>query len=164
MNEVWKDIPGYESLYRVSSEGRILSLRSGKIRKDVKSGHGYRAIELSDAGKNKKRHYIHRLVATAFLGPPPSEGSEVNHINLDKTDNSVDNPEWCTRQENIRHAYINGRVDYHRPLRSDNNTGVAGVYSHSGGYEVSLCGRYIGWSRDFEKAVAMRRAAELEVS
>ena len=164
MDEIWKDIPGYESLYLISSKGRILSLRSGNLRKDVKCGHGYRAIELSDANKKKKRHYIHRLVATVFLGSPPADDYVVNHINLNKTDNSVGNLEWCTIQENSHHAYINGKTDFHRVKRCDNTSGVPGVYRHNGGYAVSLCGKYIGWSKNIETAIALRKKAEQEIS
>ncbi len=82
MTEVWKTIPGYERLYEISSMGRIKSLRTGLLRRDVNSGRGYRAIQLSDSNAKKHRLYVHRLVALAFLGPPPSEEYQVNHINL----------------------------------------------------------------------------------
>ena len=164
MSEVWKPLPGYETLYLVSSEGRVLSLRTGQIRKDVRSGHGYRAIQLSDSSGKKARHYVHRLVALTFLGPPPASNYVVNHINLDKTDNSAINLEWCTISENSQHAYINGKTDFHRSKRRDNLSGVPGVCRHSGGYEVTLCGRYVGWSKDFEKAVEMRKEAERKAS
>lgn len=161
--ELWKEIPGYESLYMVSSQGRILSLRTGLLRRDVQSGHGYRGIQLSDMHGKKKRHYVHRLVALAFLGAPPSESSVVNHINLNKRDNSLENLEWCSVQENNHHAYVNGKTDFHRNIRSDNKTGMPGVCPHSGGYEVSLNGHYVGWRKSLDAAVSLRKEAEMKV-
>ena len=163
-DEIWKDIPGYEGLYKISSLGRVLSLRTGLFRKDVQSGRGYRAVQLSDNNGKKKRHYIHRLVAYAFLGTPPSPTCEVNHKDLDKTNNVVDNLEWCTPEENMHHAYLNGKTDYRRPIRNDNTTGQKGVSPCSGGYQVSICGKYIGWSKNLSSAIAMRKNAEKELS
>ena len=158
--EIWKDIPGYEGLYKVSSEGRIYSIISGRIRKDVNAGRGYRAIQLSDAAHIKRRLYVHRIVACAFLGAPPYEDAEVNHINCDKTDNSVTNLEWVTGAENIHHAYKMGKLDYRRGMRSDNKTGHKGISLNSGGYEVSFCGKYVGWYKNIDDAVIARKEAE----
>lgn len=60
---------------------------------------GYRSVQLGD----KRRYYIHRLVARAFL-PNPDNKPTVNHKNLDKLDNRLDNLEWATHKENIDHA------------------------------------------------------------
>lgn len=158
--EIWKDIPGYEGLYCISSLGRVRSLFTGKIRADVQAGHGYRAIQLSDRYHIKRRHYVHRLVAAAFLGKPPQENAEINHINCDKSDNAVSNLEWTTRQENMKHAYHSGKTDYRRPLRRDNQTGYKGICEHDGGYEVSFCGRYIGWFKSLDRAIEARKEAE----
>ncbi len=159
-DEIWKDIPGYEGIYKISTNGRIINCLTGKIRKDVKSGKGYRAIQLSDANHKKHRHYIHRLVATAFLGGPSSPDAQVNHKNCNKSDNSLKNLEWTTPRENMTHAYFHGRVDYRRPLRKDNKTGVNGICNHSGGYEVTFCGKYVGWYKTLEKAICARKKVE----
>lgn len=160
MKEKWKDIPGYEGRYRISSEGRIESLLTGCIRKDVQAGRGYRAIQLSDKYHKKHRFYVHRLVAYAFLGAPPFERAQINHRNLDKTDNSVTNLEWVSPEENMRHAYQNGATDYRRPIRSDNKTGHKGIVRHSGGFAVSFCGEYVGWYKSLNLAVEARKKAE----
>jgi hypothetical protein len=159
-NEICKDIPGYEGLYKISNFGRTKSLRSSIFRKDFQSGKGYRAIQLSDKNSKKEYHYIHRLVALTFLGEPPKSNYVVNHKNLNKSDNRMSNLEWVTPQENMHHAYINGRSDNRRSKRRDNTTGIKGVSSQTGGYQVNLCGKYIGWYKNINDAQAARLAAE----
>lgn len=161
-DEIWKDIPGYEGLYKISNFGRIYSLLTGTIRKDVQAGSGYRAVQLSDRNHMKKRHYVHRLVAEAFLGPAPSNTSEVNHLDFNKNNNCAGNLEWCSKAENYHHAYVNGKTDFRRSKRSDNTTGLVGVCEHSGGYEVSLCGKYLGWFKSRSEAAFVRFCAERE--
>lgn len=105
--EIWKDVIGYEDVYQVSSVGRVKSLHPGKHRYGRMLCHrmsrGYPRVTLSRRGK--KRHiYVHRLVAEAFLGPPPSPEYQVNHKNGDKTDPRPENLEWVTLEENVRHA------------------------------------------------------------
>lgn len=148
---------------KISKSGQILSLRSGQLRKDVQSGRGYRAVQLSDKNHTKKRFYVHRLVAIAFLGAPPSEEYVVNHKNFNKKDNRVENLEWTTNEGNMHHAYINGKTDFRRQIRIDNKTGIKGVSRQTGGYQVSLNGRYIGWYKTLESAAKARAAAEMEV-
>ena len=108
MNEVWRDIAGYENLYQVSNLGRVKSLynRNGHIMKLYTSDANYLYALLSDNGKQKP-FSIHRLVAKAFI-PNPENKPEVNHINGDKHDNRAENLEWCTRRENITHAFKTG--------------------------------------------------------
>lgn len=130
------------------------------LRKDVQSGNGYRAIQLSDMNCKKSHHYVHRLVVITFIGLPPSNNYVVNHKNLNKRDNRVENLEWVTVQENMHHAYVNGRVDFRRPMRRDNSTGTKGVSPHTGGYQVSLCGKYIGWYPNLHDARLARLEAE----
>jgi len=118
--EVWKDIQGYEGIYQVSNLGRVRSLdrtmvlESGKIRRDkgviLKSikhkTKGYCYVSLSRGGYFK-RFLIHRLVAQSFLENNDNK-PQVNHINGDKNNNSVENLEWCTEIENIHHAMNTG--------------------------------------------------------
>ena len=103
--EQWRDIDGYDELYQVSSLGRVKSLKFGKIRslKFGFSGNGYLRVCLWEDNKGKI-FSVHRLVAQAFI-PNPELKREVNHINGIKTDNRVENLEWCTRSENARHAF-----------------------------------------------------------
>ena len=112
--ERWRAIPGYESRYAVSDQGRIrrTTNRKGephipKLLKGTDTGHGYLCVGLYK-GTIPKLYQIHRLVLAAFIGPCP-EGKETNHKNGDKKDNSLENLEYVTRKENIHHArYVLG--------------------------------------------------------
>lgn len=96
--ETWKMIPGYEGLYMVSNKGRVKNFRTGRILRQHKTNCGYFGVTLSKNGK-VKLFSVHRLVAMAFI-PNPYNLPEVNHINEDKTDNRVENLEWCTPEYN----------------------------------------------------------------
>lgn len=159
-NKIWKDVPGYEGLYKIDNTGRVFSLRNLRVIRDFKCGCGYRAIQLSDSSHEKVRYYVHRLVALAFFGLPPDANYDVNHINLEKADNRVENLEWLSHQDNMQHAHVNGKIDYRRPMRCDNTTGVKGVSLQLGGYQVSLCGKYIGWFSNLRDAKLARLDAE----
>lgn len=116
MEEVWKDIKGYEGLYQVSSLGRIKSLDryierkdgtvyfwKGKIMSPAISNTGYLVTSIYK-NKKKKQVQIHRLVAEAFI-PNPNNRPEVNHINGKRNDARIDNLEWVNRSENQLHAF-----------------------------------------------------------
>lgn len=124
-NEIWKDIPGYEGYYQASSLGRIKSLgitinsgkagfrfKEGRVRKLCIMPNGYHHIFLHKE-RVFKQHYVHRLIAQTFIENPENK-RYVNHINGIKTDNAVDNLEWCTGHENMRHAAQNGLLKIHR--------------------------------------------------
>ena len=104
MEEVWKDIKGYEGLYQVSNLGRVKRLISTKckverflsITKDNKVG--YCRIMLSKDNK-QKRFLIHRLLAEHFI-PNFQNKPCIDHINGDKSDNRLENLRWCTYKEN----------------------------------------------------------------
>ena len=112
MSEIWKSIQGYECLYEVSNLGNVKSLdrviKSKHNGTTVKKGRlltpfyeekkGYYQVALSKDGKEKK-HRIHRLVALAFL-ENPFNYTDINHKDEIKTNNNVDNLEWCTRKYN----------------------------------------------------------------
>ena len=111
--EIWKDIEGYEGLYQVSNMGRVKSLnyrRTGKeeILKGVDYGEGYLYVSLWKDGKVKQCR-INRLVAQAFIENPQNL-PEVNHKNEDKTDNRVENLEYCSSSYNVNYGTRNKKV------------------------------------------------------
>lgn len=112
MQEIWKDIEGYEGLYQISSFGRIKSIeRKYKKRKCdecIKSpslaGKGYYRIALSKYGI-KKYFYIHKLVGNAFI-PNPDNKPTIDHIDRNKLNNNVNNLRWATYNEQIKNRCI----------------------------------------------------------
>ena len=119
MQEIWKDIEGYEGLYQVSNLGKIKSIQylnrvnnksypRNKILKIIINEKGYLKVDLYKL-KKKKRFRIHRLIAQAFI-PNPNNFPEINHINGNKQDNSINNLEWCTHSYNMKEAYKLGLV------------------------------------------------------
>lgn len=113
--EEWKDIKDYEGLYQVSNLGNVIGIKSGKILKIYKSKRGYCMIGLYK-NNNNKNFSIHRLVAMAFI-PNPYNKPCVNHKNGILTDNMVENLEWCTYSENLKHAFETlGRIIPNRKL------------------------------------------------
>lgn len=103
----WLDIPGYVGIYQVSNTGSVRRLKShGKLPPlstvYMREKNTYLRINLSKQGL-RQEFSVHRLVMLAFKGEP-SKGMDVNHINGIRTDNRLDNLEYCTRKENIRHS------------------------------------------------------------
>ena len=107
-SEVWKDITGYEGLYQVSNKGNIYSVErrdsmgrecGGRTLTPKTNPDGYLRIALCKNGTTKQ-YLIHRLVTQAFI-PNPNNYLEINHKDEDKSNNDVENLEWCTRKYNI---------------------------------------------------------------
>ena len=142
MEEIWKDIVHYEGLYQVSNLGRVKSVerdkflpngtKNGHIAERImpqfsnynpKSGHGgYMWVSLWKFGK-VKQEYVHRLVALAFI-PNPENKPQVNHKDEVKTNNAVDNLEWCDCRYN--NMYGTKRARYSK-TRRENAKGFVGV-------------------------------------
>ena len=95
-----KDIINFEN-YQISDDGRVWSKKSNKWLKPI-DVNGYKQASLYKNGKEYKR-LVHRLVAEAFI-PNPNNYEEINHINEDKSDNRVENLEWCTQSYNINYG------------------------------------------------------------
>ena len=98
---VWRTIEGYEELYAVSDDGEVISYHKLKPREN---NCGYLCVVLCKQGQKPKQHFIHRLVAKAFLSNE-NDLPHVNHIDKDRHNNSADNLEWCTPKENNLHAH-----------------------------------------------------------
>lgn len=111
MKEIWKDVKGFED-YEVSTKGNVRNKITSKILKPVLCPNGYSAVCLYKKGTHKNQ-LVHRLVAFAFIDNFNKQKTEVNHKNGNKTDNTVSNLEWVTRQENLIHSYTvlkNGKI------------------------------------------------------
>jgi hypothetical protein len=111
--EEWKDIKGYEGLYKISNSGRVKRLgkwvnagngyyAKEKILKNYKKDNGYLVVGLTINSK-EKRFYIHRLVSQAFI-PNPNNYPCVNHKDETRDNNNIDNLEWCTYEYNINYG------------------------------------------------------------
>lgn len=100
--EIWKDINGYEGMYRVSNLGRVLSLNGNYkiLRQNVE--REYYKVRLSRENKSKAKS-VHRLVAEAFI-PNPNNLPMVNHKDENKLNNKYDNLEWCTCKYNLNYG------------------------------------------------------------
>ena len=131
MPEVWKDIKGYEGIYRISDLGRIMSVNFGpknhvnnsepKLLKLTKSSSGYLHVQLYKNGKPSTK-LVHILVAEAFVENPQGK-PEINHIDGNKFNNTPSNLEWVTKSENLKHAARTG-------LRINPNKGKFGKDNH----------------------------------
>ena len=105
--ETWRAIAGYKGLYEVSDIGRVKSLGNNKYRKEKiltpgKNTGGYLRIGLSKDGHTKYL-LVHRLVAEAFI-PNPNNLETVNHKDEVKTNNTVSNLEWMSREDNVAYS------------------------------------------------------------
>ena len=125
MNEIWKDIPGYEGYYQVSNLGnikalaRVVKARANSVltfkEKPIKiftyKNLKYQYVALSKDGKMKKFKF-HRVIATAFI-PNPNNYPFINHINAIRDDNRIENLEWCTHSHNMKHKFITGNANHY---------------------------------------------------
>lgn len=128
MEEIWKDIEGYVGFYQISNLGNVKSLERIVIRNGIaqkrkerimskrKNDDGYYIAKLN-LNKISKSISIHRLVAQAFI-PNPLNLPEVNHKDCNRTNNCVNNLEWCTHTDNIQHSAKLGR--YPKRFGSEN--------------------------------------------
>lgn len=164
--ESWKDIQGYEGLYQVSNLGRIKSLervvannKNGgvrtveeKILTPTDNGNGYKLVGLNK-NRHRKNHYVHRLVAVAFVSNP-TQAEYVNHIDYNRENNKANNLEWCTQKENIQHSIEHLRKP-HRTSRQT-NTGHKYIYLRNDKYRVCVPNKKERRFNTLEKALDYR--------
>lgn len=128
--EVWVTMPGYENKYEVSNLGSVrsvdmsvkhnyggIAIKRGRLRKLQISKTGYYMVALMIAPNKIKNCSVHRLVAMAFI-PNPDNKPHVNHIDGDKLNNKVENLEWSTPSENVKHSWDTGLCKI-RPLSKE---------------------------------------------
>lgn len=107
-----KQIPNYKGKYSITLDGKVWSEIRGRFLSPQLGQYGYWVITLSGIGKNNRRlktHYIHRLIADAYL-PKVKHKLSINHKNGIKTDNRIENLEWSTQKENVRHYIQMGLI------------------------------------------------------
>ena len=110
MEEIWKEIYGFDGDYMVSNLGNVESLKYGKERllKPRTSRKGYLSVALHK-GKIREEWKVHRLVATYFV-PNPNNYTDINHIDENKQNNCVDNLEWCDKTYNNNYGHRNKNI------------------------------------------------------
>lgn len=157
--EIWKDIPGYEGLYQASTFGRVrtcenkvtsnarYSKRVWKSRIMKGRGDSYRTGKRVSLWKNgkPKDYLVARLVAMTFLGKPP-EGYTVNHKDGNRLNNNIENLEWLSLEDNVRHAFATGlmsRTQKDIVLKDDSSGEVFEFASYAD------CNRFLGRSHGY---------------
>lgn len=162
MMEEWRDIAGYEGLYQVSNQGRVKSLKRWDVNKKIfvdgasilkptDNGNSYLIIGLRNNTK-RKNHYIHRLVAGAFLDNPYGL-KYVNHIDYNTRNNDVSNLEWCSQKENVRHS--SNRMSHLKTV-THSNTGERYITNRKGRYRVIVSKKEYGSFLSLDDAIKKR--------
>ena len=132
-SEIWKDVVGYEGFYKVSNKGNVYSVErknpagircGGLILRLTQHKRGYIQVSLRRDGVMKTKK-VHRLVAEAFI-PNPNNYSEVNRRDEDKSNNVVENLEWCSRKYNMNYGTATKRT------ADKNNKPVKGTHKETG--------------------------------
>lgn len=121
-------VNGFVGLYEVDRDGNVYSVLQTRSRrkcviKQYSNERGYMKVNLYDSDGKCKKKYVHRLVAEAFIDNPENKPN-VNHIDANVKNNSVNNLEWCTQSENILHAvklgrYVDNISKYNSKKRGD---------------------------------------------
>lgn len=160
--ELWIPVIGYENLYEISNLGRVKSItfrnnkttnRRDKILCSTDNGNGYLIVSLCKNGK-RNNHYIHRLVANAFLIPDTTK-TFVNHLDFNKTNNIPENLSWCTQKENV--VFSSDRMRHPKSVCKKSSTGEKYIMLRNGRFRVLI--KSIGVDRSFqiiEQAIEFR--------
>lgn len=120
MTEIIKDIKGFEGRYTISNLGVVRSKLTNIVMKPNITKFGYARVNLrKEKSREYKSYFIHRLVASHFLSNPTNL-PEVNHKDCNRLNNSIDNLEWVSKEDNIRHSFKYGSAS-HKGLRNPNS-------------------------------------------
>ena len=149
--EEWRPIAGWP--HEVSNLGRVrrtepaCGVTVGQIIRDHADPCGYRKVSLRRRAGRPQKFMVHRLVAEAFIGPPPGEGYTVNHRDGVKAHNAADNLEWLTQGDNQRHAYetgLKGRGERHgnAKLTEEQVREIRRRFDAGGVTQTALAGQY----------------------
>lgn len=177
MDEIWRDIKGYEGIYTISNTGRLRSLDKkvgcaygatrtfpGRII-ELYTKDRYARARLADYKGNSKLMYIHRLVAKAFIDNP-HDLPEVNHIDENKLNNNVNNLEWCDREYNNSYGTRLERQlknhDYKKSAIKISET--KRTVKYSGIYQMDLEGNIIAKWKTIKEAVKYISASYYGIS
>lgn len=149
MEEIWKDIPGYNGKYQVSNMGKVRAMwRNNQYEEKIGEPHllkqsehrqGYLKVYLSLDGESKG-YYVHRLVAEAFI-PNPDNLPQVNHKSEIKSENFVDNLEWCDGKYNSNYGTRperHGKLVSKPIIQYDLNGNIIGEYKSAKEIEDAL--------------------------
>lgn len=164
MEEIWKDIKGFEGCYQISNYGRVKSLcrrrrKNDKILKALLSSRDYLQINLHKNGEMFK-YLIHRLVAEAFI-PNPNNYPVVNHKDENKQNNCITNLEWCNTEYNNNYGTRIDKV-------SQNNSFAKIILQYSkennfikewGNTRIAIIGNNF-FGKDFNKFYTIKRAIQ----
>jgi len=147
-NEIWEPVKGYEGCYEVSNTGKIMGIermvvtKSGlriiksRLLKPRLNNYGYMEVRLTKNGKTTTT-FIHIIIARSFI-PNPLNKLEINHVNGIKTDNRIENLEWCTHLENMQHASLTGLLKRTYKQVVDNCTGRTYISSYEAALDLNL--------------------------
>lgn len=170
--EIWKDIPNFEGVYQASNKGRIRSL-AHTVEVKTKNGsyfrhkegrilsphmQNYMRVSLSSCGTSKS-YLVHRLVAETFLGAP-KDGCEVDHINENKRDNSIENLRWIAVFEN-RSRSTKGKYR-RKDAHLSNNPKAKYVIGYRSGVEVEKfsCAKELSMAKGIKYSTLKRQLQE----
>jgi HNH endonuclease/NUMOD4 motif len=167
MNEIWKEIPGFETYYEVSDLGNVRSLRyHGTTRKKPRiivgaiSKNGYRKTLLYNADQKRFTKMVHVVALESFVGPRPSTKHHAAHLNGNRLDNRIENLAWVTAKENMRHRDEHGTtmhgLDHHSSKLNPEKV-IKIRQMHLNGVSLAELGRMFGVNETNIKKVVTRR-------
>lgn len=164
MEEIWKDIKGYEGLYQISNLGRVKSIsRSIKLKKYTKisddtimkldlNKSGYLYVSLCKNGKYKKCR-VHRLVAEEFVDKPNGK-NVVNHKDYNKTNNCSSNLEWVTNEEN--YDYLRKNMRKRHNVKTNTGERYISYSKKKNRYRITIDGKEYRKCKSLDEAIKER--------